>query len=422
MEEGEGYGPRKEFFGLASQQLKQKHGAPKPGSGYAYVAEGDSRIKIKLSSSEGDSVLTLPPRGAKVCFKPEDGRDMGLDGDATIIDSSQSSDRQGMLRTDHIFTTSAKRLPYEYRKRQRQLFTYNQHTESYWFNADLDESSRIATKYTAVGRLLATAITDRCTIDLPLALPVFQHLILGTKFRPTLADLERFDADSHSMALRIAAMPAKEFGQVLLAEGADAGTTKKEYVQDFVKSLLVTDVAWQAKALREGFLQGTHSSWWKKLDFSPSDLQLLVCGVNINDDHMPDFRTLFRVQEDPELVQHKQLRECLWSVIDSFTPERMRQLLKFVTGVSRLPIPGTEVVKIEMPFMVYGREEHVKNLERLPQAHTCDNILELPNYWESLLEVHGADTAGLQAKLKEHLQKKLLCAIENAEGFGLDHF
>merc|ERR1719181_2372317 len=130
----------------------------------------------------------------------------------------------------------------------------------------------------------------------------------------------------------------------------------------------------------------------------------------MQEDNMPDFRTLFRVHEDPELVQHTQLRECLWAVIDSLSPERMRLLLKFVTGVSRLPIPGTEAVKIEMPFIAYGHDEHVKNLERLPQAHTCDNILELPNYWESLMEVHGGgddvDVKAMRTKLKKHLQTK----------------
>ena len=223
----------------------------------------------------------------------------------------------------------------------------------------------------------------------------------------------------------MAKMPDTEFAQVLAAEGSES-MTQKDYVDQMVHTLLAGDVAWQSKALRQGFNAGTKSTWWKKLAFSPSDLQLLVCGANLTGGKIPDFRTLFRVHEDPELVQHKHLRECLWAVVDKLPSDQMRQLLKFVTGVSRLPIPGTETVKIEMPFIAYGHEEHKKNLERLPQAHTCDNILELPNYWESLIEVHGGDgdldVKAMRAKLEAHMQAKFLCAIQNAEGFGLDHF
>jgi len=39
---------------------------------------------------------------------------------------------------------------------------------------------------------------------------------------------------------------------------------------------------------------------------------------------------------------------------------------------------------------------------RLPQAHTCFNVLLLPNYAS-----------------KEKLQDRLLTAIQNAEGFGM---
>ena len=425
VEEGEGYGPRKEFFGLASRQLKERYGPPKKGSGLANFSEGDSKVKIKISSGDTAGSSAMPPRTALLCFEPQDGRDMGIDAQAVVVDAKQRGDTTGTVRTEHIFTTTATKVPYVYRKRQAQLFTYHQPTESYWFNSNLDECDEFILKYTAIGRLLATAITDRCTIDLPLALPVFQHLMHGPSFRPTLSDLENFDPDSHSMALRIASMTDKEFAQILAAEGTES-MTQKHYVDQMVHSLLVEDVAWQSKALRQGFNLGTKSKWWKKLEFSPSDLQLLVCGSNLKGGKIPDFRTLFRVHEDPELVQHEHLRECLWSVIDKMSNDQMRQFLKFVTGVSRLPIPGTETVKIEMPFMVYGHEEHKKNLERLPQAHTCDNILELPNYWESLIEVHGdegeTDVAAMKTKLEAHMQAKFLCAIQNAEGFGLDHF
>lgn len=73
----------------------------------------------------------------------------------------------------------------------------------------------------------------------------------------------------------------------------------------------------------------------------------------------------------------------------------------------------------------------------LLQAHTCDNLLELPNYWESLLHMRGVRggpaavargnasvTAEQLAELREEtrriLDERLSLAVMNFEGYGLD--
>lgn len=68
-------------------------------------------------------------------------------------------------------------------------------------------------------------------------------------------------------------------------------------------------------------------------------------------------------------------------------------------------------------------------------AQTCDNILELPNYWDALAAVHLASTgraehtpaslagnerAVLAQQLRAHLRDKLLLAIHHADGYELD--
>lgn len=78
-----------------------------------------------------------------------------------------------------------------------------------------------------------------------------------------------------------------------------------------------------------------------------------------------------------------------WEVVNAWPRERKLQLLLFVTGSSRLPLPGSELLKIEAPFVALGLAEHKAQLGMLPQAHTCDNLLELPNYWDALLQVRG---------------------------------
>ena len=58
-------------------------------------------------------------------------------------------------------------------------------------------------------------------------------------------------------------------------------------------------------------------------------------------------------------------------------------------------------------------------LGRFPQ--TCDNILELPNYWESLVKTRPAsDLSALKEDLERILSDKIRVCCNNAAGYGLD--
>jgi len=63
-------------------------------------------------------------------------------------------------------------------------------------------------------------------------------------------------------------------------------------------------------------------------------------------------------------------------------------------------------------------------LDLLPQAHTCSNTLELPNYHDALKEsgrVAGDENSeAFAAALRELLSKKLLTAIRETSGYELD--
>ena len=65
----------------------------------------------------------------------------------------------------------------------------------------------------------------------------------------------------------------------------------------------------------------------------------------------------------------------------------------------------------------------------LPQAHTCSNTLELPDYWTALQETVTADTAtrpseqlqlATEQALEELMLSKFLMAMGNFGGYGLD--
>ena len=69
----------------------------------------------------------------------------------------------------------------------------------------------------------------------------------------------------------------------------------------------------------------------------------------------------------------------------------------------------------------------------IAQSHTCDNIIELPNYWDGLVYLHLAETPGrtlkdcsaqeiedLSYQCELLLARKLRIAALEAQGYGLD--
>mmetsp|Transcript_5850 Transcript_5850/g.7225 ORF Transcript_5850/g.7225 Transcript_5850/m.7225 type:complete len:290 (-) Transcript_5850:73-942(-) len=172
-----------------------------------------------------------------------------------------------------------------------------------------------------------------------------------------------------------------------------------------------------------------------ELRLTPSDLRIIVCGHADDGQSDFDFREVFQVVTDCELQSCSELREALWETIEGLGVHDKRELLRFVTGVNKLPAPDTECMSIEMPFLPIGLDDHRKILHMVPQSHTCDNILELPNYWDALVRTTLADKGQhpdnvsaissdlwtqLRAELRTILRAKLQVAIENAHGYQLD--
>ena len=88
--------------------------------------------------------------------------------------------------------------------------------------------------------------------------------------------------------------------------------------------------------------------------------------------------------------------ETFWQVVDDFSEEEKKKLLKFATSRSRPPLFGFKNLIPNFAIHNSGSED------RLPTASTCLNLLKLPPIRE-------------YAKMRE----KLLCAIESEAGFDL---
>lgn len=85
-----------------------------------------------------------------------------------------------------------------------------------------------------------------------------------------------------------------------------------------------------------------------------------------------------------------------WEILQALSPELKKKFLLFTTGSDRVPVGG-------MGEMTFKITRITNKPDNLPEAHTCFNQLVLPQY----------DSADI-------LREKLIIAISNAEGFGLE--
>lgn len=85
-----------------------------------------------------------------------------------------------------------------------------------------------------------------------------------------------------------------------------------------------------------------------------------------------------------------------WNVVESLSDDQKRKFLLFVTGSDRVPVGG-------MGDMNFKITRGPNRSDYLPEAHTCFNQLVLPQYSDHY-----------------RLKEKLVTAILNSEGFGME--
>lgn len=121
------------------------------------------------------------------------------------------------------------------------------------------------------------------------------------------------------------------------------------------------------------------------------ELELLICGLP----HL-DFHQLEKVARyDGGFTADHRTVQDLWRVIHGLTLADKKKFLFFVTGCDRAPVGGLS--KLQLLIQRSGPDS-----DRLPTSHTCFNILLLPEY-----------------STKDKLSERLMVAIQNAQGFGL---
>lgn len=287
------------------------------------------------------------------------------------------------------------------------MFTLNPETQTYWFNPTSFESDA---QFTLIGIMLGLAIYNSIILDVRFPMVLYRKLMgkrgtyhdLGdwnsTLSRSLMSLLAYEEDDIEQTFLQTFRISYEDvFGTVLVHDLKENGdqilvnhANKKEFVQLYADFLLNKSVEKQFRAFKRGFQMVTDDSPIKLL-FRPEEVELLVCGSqNL------DFAALEETTEyDGGYLSDTPIVRWFWELVHEFSPDQKKKLLEFTTGSDRVPIGGLSKLKL-----VIARNG--PDSDRLPTAHTCFNVLLLPEYDN-----------------KEKLEDRLLKAINYSKGFGM---
>eukprot|EP00729_Bicosta_minor_P011256 gene11256-957_t len=263
-----------------------------------------------------------------------------------------------------------------------------------------------------VGRFVAMAIYHGKFIDNGFTIPFYKQL-LGKPL--ILKDVESVDEEYHKSLVWILendidelgmgmdfSVDEEKFGETtnidLKPGGKDIDVTdanKEEYIDLIVQHRLTRGTHDQVEAFKKGFQEILPLEALSVFD--EKEVEMLLLGVNEIDVDDWEASTLYKncKKKDKQIV-------WFWEVLRKFDNERRARLLQFVTGSCRLPVGGFRDLHGSNGPQCFCIEK-LPQTKMLPRAHTCFNRLDLPSY-----------------KTKDDLERMLVTAIEETEGFALE--
>ncbi|KAL4716921.1 hypothetical protein ACJJTC_012732 [Scirpophaga incertulas] len=264
--------------------------------------------------------------------------------------------------------------------------------------------------YYFVGRMLGKAIYENLLVELPLA-EFFLGKICSTR-DPDVHALASLDPALYRGLLLLKAHGRKEvpdlgldftivsdeLGEQRIEElkpgGGNIPVTAEnriEYIHLVADYKLNRQIRSQCNAFKRGLTSVVNGEWLRM--FSCRELQLLISGAEVPID-LEDLKT--HTQYAGGYSAAHPTVQCFWKVVENFTDDQRRQLLKFVTSCSRPPLLGFK--DLQPPFCI----QSAGPTRRLPSSSTCMNLLKLPEF-----------------SREEVMAEKLLYAIQAGAGFEL---
>lgn len=178
---------------------------------------------------------------------------------------------------------------------------------------------------------------------------------------------------------------------IALKEGGEdipvTNDTLEEYIalyRDYVLNVSVQDQF-------NRFLTGYNSVCPESLRklFTYDELDLLISGIDV-----VDWSSIEKYAQYRGYDEESRAVKWFWEIFRDFSDEQKAKFLRFSTGSDRAPVGGLKNVPITL--------QRSGDAEKLPVAHTCFNIFQLPDYAS-----------------RDVMRRNILIAIEHSEGFGL---
>ncbi|KAL1129646.1 hypothetical protein AAG570_012591, partial [Ranatra chinensis] len=265
--------------------------------------------------------------------------------------------------------------------------------------------------YHFIGRMLGKAVFENLLIELPFAdffiakltgsyseLNLHNLASLDPEIYKNLLYLRKYNGDFNALGLDFT-LVVDEYGShktvELKPKGSEipvAACNKMEYIHLVADYKLNKQIDAQCVAFEEGLNTMLKQEWLAM--FSSKELQIILSGFEVPID-LSDLQE-FAVYTGGFTLEHPNI-QAFWRVVNTFNDEQIRDLLKFVTSLTRAPLLGFK--DLDPPFCI----QYVEGGDsRLPTASTCMNLLKLP--------VFTNDTV---------MREKLLFVINSGAGFDL---
>merc|ERR1712137_96449 len=164
-------------------------------------------------------------------------------------------------------------------------------------------------------------------------------------------------------------VPLKEQGeQVRVTED-----NKEEFVSALLNRVLVSGVARQVACFRRGLLRVVSDELVQRVAeiMTVKEIELMVCGVDEID--VADWEN--HTQYENGYTKDSKPVRWFWDAVKEMSQQSRGALLAFTTGSSQLPSGGFRFLQPEL-FTI----QRVAVVDRHPEAHTCANTLDLPEY------------------------------------------
>ncbi|XP_074222743.1 ubiquitin-protein ligase E3C isoform X4 [Camelus bactrianus] len=268
-----------------------------------------------------------------------------------------------------------------------------------------------ARHYYFLGRMLGKALYENMLVELPFA-GFFLSKLLGTsadvdihhlasldpEVYRNLLFLKSYEGDVEELGLNFTVVN-NDLGEAQVVElklgGKDIPVTSANriaYIHLVADYRLNRQIRQHCLAFRQGLANVVSLEWLRMFD--QQEIQVLISGAQVPIS-LEDLKS-FTNYSGGYSADHPVIR-VFWRVVEGFTDAEKRKLLKFVTSCSRPPLLGFK--ELYPAFCIHNGGS---DLERLPTASTCMNLLKLPEFHDEAL-----------------LRSKLLYAIECAAGFEL---